>query len=48
LEEKYPRLAKWIKLRRKFQQYYIGLNICLIIIVLLSTIYVNYIVLTHK
>jgi hypothetical protein len=45
-----PRISPfiWIKLIRKFQQYYIRLNICLIIIVLLSTIYVDYIVLKHK
>ena len=48
LEEKYPRLAKWIKLRRKFQHYYIGLNIILISIVLLFVICVNYTVLKYK
>jgi len=45
LEEKYPRLAKWIKFRIKFQHYYIGLNIFLIIIILLFIIYVNWIAL---
>jgi hypothetical protein len=31
-EEKYPRLAKFIQLRRKFQQYYFFLNALLIFI----------------
>jgi len=45
LEEKYPWLLKWIRLRRKFQHYYIGLIIFLIIIALLFIIYVNWVVL---
>ena len=45
LEEKYPWLVKWIRLRRKFLHYYIGLNIFLITITLLFIIYVNWIVL---
>ena len=48
LEEKYPRLAKWIKLRRKFQHYYIGLNILLISVTLLFVLYVNYTILKDK
>jgi hypothetical protein len=48
LEEKYPKLAKWIKLRRKFQHYYIGLNIILIFIILLFVLYANYTVLKYK
>ena len=48
LEEKYPLLAKWVKLRRKFQHYYIGLNIFLIAIALLFVIYVNWVVLKHS
>lgn len=47
LEEKYPRLAKWIRLRRKFQHYYIGLNIIIIMFILLFVIYVNWVVLKH-
>ena len=47
LEEKYPKLAKWIKLRRKFQHYYIGLNLLLISIALLFVIYVNFTVLKY-
>jgi hypothetical protein len=44
LEEKYPKLAKFIQIRRKFQQYYLLLNILLIFIALLSIIYVNILV----
>nr|QKS32168.1 LAGLIDADG endonuclease [Sphaerobolus stellatus] len=42
LEEKYPKLAYYIKLRRKFQQYYLFLNFILIIITLCSIIFINY------
>jgi hypothetical protein len=41
LENKYPKMAKFIQIRRKFQQYYLLINIALIIIVLLLIIYVN-------
>jgi|SRR6267378_4985324 len=41
LENRFPKIAKFIQLRRKFQQYYLLMNICLIIIVLLLLIYVN-------
>jgi hypothetical protein len=41
LENKYPKVAKFIQLRRTFQQYYLLMNIGLIIIVLLLLIYVN-------
>jgi hypothetical protein len=44
LEEKFPKLARFIQLRRKFQQYYFLINISLIIIALLLIIYVNLIV----
>jgi hypothetical protein len=44
LEEKYPKLARFIQLRRKFQQYYFILNIFLIFIALSSIIYVNLLV----
>lgn len=47
IEEKYPKLAKFIQLRRKFQQYYFLLNICLIILALLFVIYINFIVLFY-
>jgi len=32
LEEKYPKLAKWIQLRRRLQRYYLMMSIGLIII----------------
>jgi type I site-specific restriction endonuclease len=44
LETKFPKLAKFIQLRRKFQQYYFTLNISLIVTALLLIIYVNLIV----
>ena len=44
LEEKFPKLARFIQLRRKFQFYYFTVNISLIIITLLLIIYVNFIV----
>jgi hypothetical protein len=47
LEVKYPKLAKWIQLRRKFQDYYLALNFIIIIIILLVVIYTNIFVLLH-
>jgi hypothetical protein len=44
LEEKFPKLARFIQFRRKFQQYYFAVNICFIILALFLIIYVNYIV----
>jgi len=44
LEAKYPKLAKFIQLRRKFQQYYFFLNMLFIFIALSSIIYVNVLV----
>ena len=41
LETKYPRLAKLIQLRRKFQHFYILLDITISIIFLLLIIYLN-------
>ena len=41
LEEKYPKLARFIQLRRKLQQYYFILNMFLIFIALSCIIYVN-------
>lgn len=38
LEEKYPNLAKLISLRRKFQSYYLKINIILILFICLSQI----------
>ena len=44
LEVKYPKIAKFIQLRRQFQQYYFTLNIIAIILAFLLIIYVNFIV----
>jgi Skp family chaperone for outer membrane proteins len=44
LENRFPKIAKFIQIRRKFQQYYLIINIGLIIIVLLIMIYINIIV----
>jgi len=41
LENRFPKIAKFIQMRRKFQQYYLLMNIGLILIVLLLIIYVN-------
>jgi len=41
LENRFPKIAKFIKIRRKFQQYYFFINIGLIIIVLAIIIYLN-------
>ena len=41
LEKRFPKLSNFIQIRRKFQQYYLLINIGLIIIVLLLIIYVN-------
>ena len=45
LEEKYPKIAKFIQLRRKFQNYYLLLNTSMILIICLVLIIVNLIVL---
>jgi hypothetical protein len=45
LEEKYPKIAKFIKIRRMFQQFYLFFNFSLIIIISLAVIYVDCIVL---
>ena len=42
IEEKYPRLGKIIRFRRAYQQYYLILNLLLIIITLLATMYIDY------
>jgi|ERR1700727_359668 len=41
LENKYPKLARFIQIRRKFQDYYIRLNALIIILILLVVIYIN-------
>ena len=44
LENKYPKISKFIQLRRKFQQYYLLVEIGIIIFVLLIIIIINIIV----
>jgi hypothetical protein len=41
LEEKFPKIARFIQLRRKFEHFYLLLNLSLIIIILLYIIYIN-------
>lgn len=41
LENRFPKIAKFIQIRRKFQQYYLLMNIGLIAIVLVIIIYIN-------
>jgi hypothetical protein len=41
LENKYPKIAKFIQIRRKLQQLYLLVNIGLILIVLIIIIYIN-------
>jgi ABC-type multidrug transport system permease subunit len=41
LESKFPSFAKFIRLRRKFQQYYILLDVIISSIILLIIIYIN-------
>jgi DNA repair exonuclease SbcCD ATPase subunit len=41
LENRFPKIAKFIQIRRKLQQYYLLMNIGLIIIVLTIIIYIN-------
>jgi hypothetical protein len=45
LETKYPKLAKYIQLRRKFQNYYIKFNFILIIVLVLFVLCENILIL---
>jgi hypothetical protein len=45
LEEKYPKIANFIKVRRKFQNYYISIIVIIIVFVLLTIIYINFLLL---
>lgn len=45
LESKYPRIAKFIRLRKMFQDFNILVNIIVIVIVLMFIIYVNFVTL---
>lgn len=44
LEKRFPKVANFIQIRRKFQQYYLLMNILLIFIVLAIIIYINILV----
>ena len=45
LEEKYPKIGRIIRIRKKFAHFHLILNFSLIIITLLGILYVNYLVL---
>ena len=45
LEEKYPRLAKWIQYRRTIQHYSIALNILMILTIVAYVAYINILIL---
>lgn len=47
LETRFPKLAKFIKLRRAFQKYYLVLNIGLISIILFVIIYINFLLILN-
>ena len=47
LENKFPRLTKFIKLRSKFQQFYFFVNSIIIIIAIVAMIYANYLMFIH-
>jgi hypothetical protein len=48
LEERFPRLTKFIQLRRKFQHYYFLYNVLFIVLILSYVIYINLCVLIHN
>ena len=45
IEIRFPKLAKIINIRRKFQQYYFGWNLFIIFSIIISLLYFNFIVL---
>lgn len=47
LEIKFPKLAKFIQLRRKFQQFYLLINTLIIFIVIIAMTYVDILVFIH-
>jgi hypothetical protein len=47
LEEKYPRLARWIQYRRIYQHYNIALNLFIIICASAYIVFVNVSVFNH-
>lgn len=48
LEEKFPKLARFIKIRRKLQLYSISMNLFLMTLALLAVIYINYLILIYR
>ena len=42
IEEKYPKIGKWIKYRRVWQHYYLIFNLLLIIFTTIAVIFINY------
>lgn len=48
IEQKFPRLTKFIKLRSKFQQFYFFVNSIIIIIALVIMIYANYLMFIYS
>lgn len=47
LEDKYPRLARWIRYRRTLQHYSIGFNIIGLLLITAYVAYVNILILLH-
>ena len=47
LETKYPKIAKFIQLRRKFQQYYLLLHFTIIVSILIALTYLDILVFLH-
>ena len=47
LENRLPKLAKFIRLRRKFQQYYFGINLILIFVIAIMLFLVNLFILIY-
>ncbi len=48
IENKYPKISKFIQLRRKFQEYYLKINLITILICLLPQMYVYFMILLPK
>ena len=48
LEEKFPKLARFIQIRRKLQLYSISMNLFLMTLALLAVIYINYLILIYR
>lgn len=48
LEEKYPKISKWIRYRKNFQQYYILVNAVIITILLIAIMYIDITVLVKR